>query len=183
MKKYLLIIIAMVYASAISHAQSVYIATGSGAIAYHKSKSCGYLAHSKEVKSVSLTSARNIGRRPCTRCYNTASATSSSKTKTTRKISKTEPKAIKKTTKSKTNVTKKVAKTTEKVAKKMTPKEITRDAKGRFVSTKKTTTNETVKPKLTRDAKGRFVSTKKTAKKKAVKKSVSKAKKEIKDAA
>ena len=68
-------LVAVVAMSITANAQSVYVSTGDGAVAYHKSKSCSYLANSKDVKSVSTSEAKKMGRHECTRCYGTAAAT------------------------------------------------------------------------------------------------------------
>ena len=114
MKKFLLTLVAVVAVSVAASAQTVYISTGDGAVAYHKSKSCSYLTNSKEVKSVSTAEAKKLGRHECSRCYGSAASAASKKAATT-------------TTK----------KTTTTTAKKATAE---RDEKGRFV--KKTATTE-----------------------------------------
>ena len=68
-------LVALVTMSITANAQSVYISTGDGAVAYHKSKSCSYLANSKDIKSVSTSEAKKMGRHECTRCYGSAAAT------------------------------------------------------------------------------------------------------------
>ena len=116
-------------AMATVEAQNVYIATSNSAIAYHKSKTCSYLKNSANVKAVSTTEAKNMGRHACVRCY------PEQKEQTMKAIAKEK-------------------KTTTATTKKATPE---RDEKGRFV--KKSTTTETTAKKATpeRDEKGRFV--------------------------
>lgn len=128
-------------AMATVEAQNVYIATSNSAIAYHKSKTCSYLKNSANVKAVSTTEAKNMGRHACVRCYpeqkeQTMKAIAKKKTTTTKKATTT------------------AKKTTTATTKKATPE---RDEKGRFV--KKSTTTETTAKKATpeRDEKGRFV--------------------------
>ena len=151
-------LVALVTMSITANAQSVYISTGDGAVAYHKSKSCSYLTNSKDIKSVSTSEAKKMGRHECTRCYGSAAAT---KKTTTAKKTTTTPardekgRFIKKTdSEKKTTTTKKTEKkvaekkTTEKkaaekkttAAKKSTPE---RDEKGRFI--KKTDTEKSKK--------------------------------------
>ena len=141
MKKILLSLIALVAMAVSASAQTVYISTGDGAVAYHKSKSCSYLTNSKDVKSTTPAEAKKMGRHECTRCYGTAAATKKATT-TTKKtntpardekgrfIKKTDTKKVEaKKTESKKTATKKTeAKKTE--AKKTTP---ARDEKGRFI--------------------------------------------------
>ena len=57
--------VALVTISMTASAQSVYVSTGDGAVAYHKSKSCSYLANSKDVKAVSTAEAKKMGRHEC----------------------------------------------------------------------------------------------------------------------
>lgn len=50
--------------------QSVYICTGPKAYTYHKSSDCSGLNRcSGSVISVSLSKAKQMGRRPCKKCY------------------------------------------------------------------------------------------------------------------
>ena len=58
-----------VMVASLAHAQSVYIATSNSAVAYHKSRDCGYLNNAKTVRPVSLSDAKEMGRRACTACY------------------------------------------------------------------------------------------------------------------
>jgi hypothetical protein len=58
-----------VMVASLAHAQSVYIATSNGAVAYHKSRDCGYLNNAKTVRPVSLSDAKEMGRHACTACY------------------------------------------------------------------------------------------------------------------
>ena len=144
------ILTALICMAMTAQAQTVYVSTGSDAVAYHKNKSCSYLKNSKDVKSISTAEAKKMGRHECQRCYGTATATKKTTT------------ATKKTT----TATKKAT-----TAKKSTP---ARDEKGRFVkkadTEKKTTTTKKSTP--ARDEKGRFIKTtdQKTTKKAAEKK-------------
>lgn len=145
------ILTALICMAMTAQAQTVYVSTGSDAVAYHKNKSCSYLKNSKDVKSISTAEAKKMGRHECQRCYGTATATKKTTT------------ATKKTT----TATKKTTTAT----KKTTP---ARDEKGRFVkkadTEKKTTTTKKSTP--ARDEKGRFIKTtdQKTTKKAAEKK-------------
>ena len=158
MKKMMFILTALICMAMTAQAQTVYVSTGSDAVAYHKNKSCSYLKNSKDVKSISTAEAKKMGRHECQRCYGTATATK----KTTTATKKTTT-ATKKTT----TATKKTTTAT----KKTTP---ARDEKGRFVkkadTEKKTTTTKKSTP--ARDEKGRFIKTtdQKTTKKAAEKK-------------
>ncbi len=157
MKKFLLTIIAMIAMTISASAQSVYISTGDGAVAYHKSKSCSYLTNSKDIKSVSTAEAKKLGRHQCTRCYGSSASAASKKTTTAKKS--TAPardekgRFIKKTDSEK--------KTTTKAKKTTTP---ARDEKGRFIKKTDSEKKTTTKAKKT-DAKKK--STKKTTKKAA----------------
>ena len=150
MKKMMFILTALICMAMTAQAQTVYVSTGSDAVAYHKNKSCSYLKNSKDVKSVSTAEAKKMGRHECQRCYGTATATK----KTTTATKKTTT-ATKKTT----------------TAKKSTP---ARDEKGRFVKKADTEKKATTTKKSTpaRDEKGRFIKTtdQKTTKKAAEKK-------------
>jgi len=119
-----------------SSAQTVYIATSSGAVAYHKNKSCGYLKNSNGVKAVSTSEAKNMGRQPCSACYDGAkkavpaaatakkAAEKSRKTaaKTADKNTKTVKKAAEKTSKTAAKTADKNTKTVKKAVKKTTKK-------------------------------------------------------------
>jgi hypothetical protein len=51
---------------------TVYISTGSSAYAYHAKKTCSALKRCLEeghVKAISLEKAKNMGRKPCKKCY------------------------------------------------------------------------------------------------------------------
>ena len=167
--------VALVTISMTASAQSVYVSTGDGAVAYHKSKSCSYLANSKDVKAVSTAEAKKMGRHECTRCYGTAAAAKKTTTKAVKKTegpardekgrfikkTDTEKKAAEKKVKTEKKATEKKAKTEKKAAeknakteKKAAEKKSTpaRDEKGRFV--KKA---ETKKATPARDEKGRFI--------------------------
>ena len=144
------ILTALICMAMTAQAQTVYVSTGSDAVAYHKNKSCSYLKNSKDVKSISTAEAKKMGRHECQRCYGTATATKKTTT------------ATKKTT----TATKKAT-----TAKKSTP---ARDEKGRFVKKADTEKKATTTKKSTpaRDEKGRFIKTtdQKTTKKAAEKK-------------
>ncbi len=144
MKKMMFILTALICMAMTAQAQTVYVSTGSDAVAYHKNKSCSYLKNSKDVKSVSTAEAKKMGRHECQRCYGTATATKKTTT------------ATKKTTTA---------------TKKSTP---ARDEKGRFVKKADTEKKATTTKKSTpaRDEKGRFIKTtdQKTTKKAAEKK-------------
>jgi len=163
MKKILMILTALICMAVTAQAQTVYVSTGSDAVAYHKNKSCSYLQNSKDVKSVSTAEAKKMGRHECQRCYGTAAA-------------------AKKTTTTKKTTTAK--KTTTTAAKKSAP---ARDEKGRFVkkvnadapatvekttTAKKTTKTAAKKSTPARDEKGRFI--KKTDQKSTTKKTTEK---------
>jgi hypothetical protein len=153
MKKMMFILTALICMAVTAQAQTVYVSTGSDAVAYHKNKSCSYLKNSKDVKSVSTAEAKKMGRHECQRCYGTATTTKKTATKKTTT-----------TTKKGTTTTKKETTT----AKKTTP---ARDEKGRFVKKTDTEKKATKKTTPARDEKGRFIkttdqkSTKKTDKK------------------
>ena len=138
------ILTALICMAMTAQAQTVYVSTGSDAVAYHKNKSCSYLKNSKDVKSISTAEAKKMGRHECQRCYGTATATKKTTT------------ATKKTTTA---------------TKKTTP---ARDEKGRFVKKADTEKKATTTKKSTpaRDEKGRFIKTtdQKTTKKAAEKK-------------
>lgn len=174
--------VALVTISMTASAQSVYVSTGDGAVAYHKSKSCSYLANSKDVKAVSTAEAKKMGRHECTRCYGTNAA--AAKKTTTKAVKKTEgpardekgrfikkadteKKATTKKADTKKATTKKAAeKKTTTTAKKSTP---ARDEKGRFVK-KADTEKATKKTTPARDEKGRFIKKADTEKKTTAKK-------------
>ena len=56
------ILTALICMAMTAQAQTVYVSTGSDAVAYHKNKSCSYLKNSKDVKSVSTAEAKKMGR-------------------------------------------------------------------------------------------------------------------------
>ena len=145
------ILTALICMAMTAQAQTVYVSTGSDAVAYHKNKSCSYLKNSKDVKSISTAEAKKMGRHECQRCYGTATATKKTTT----------------ATKKATTATKKTTTAT----KKTTP---ARDEKGRFVKKADTEKKATTTKKSTpaRDEKGRFIKTtdQKTTKKAAEKK-------------
>ena len=145
------ILTALICMAMTAQAQTVYVSTGSDAVAYHKNKSCSYLKNSKDVKSVSTAEAKKMGRHECQRCYGTATATK----KTTTATKKTTPARDEKGRFVKKADTEKKATTT----KKSTP---ARDEKGRFI---KTTDQKTTK----KAAEKKATTTKKTTEKKVKK--------------
>ena len=171
-------LVALIAMTVTASAQTVYVSTGDGAVAYHKSKSCSYLSNSKDVKSVSTAEAKKMGRHECTRCYGTAAA--AKKTTATKAVKKTEGPARDEKGRfiKKADTEKKVAeKKTTTTAKKTTP---ARDEKGRFIkkadtekkaAEKKVKTEEKAAKKTTpaRDEKGRFIKKADTEKKAAKK--------------
>ena len=52
------ILTALICMAMTAQAQTVYVSTGSDAVAYHKNKSCSYLKNSKDVKSISTAEAK-----------------------------------------------------------------------------------------------------------------------------
>jgi hypothetical protein len=179
MKKFLMTFVALVTISMTASAQSVYVSTGDGAVAYHKSKSCSYLANSKDVKAVSTAEAKKMGRHECTRCYGSNAAAAKKTTTPARdekgrfiKKADTEKKATtkkadtKKATTKKADTKKAAEKKTTTTAKKSTP---ARDEKGRFVK-KADTEKATKKTTPARDEKGRFIKKADTEKKTTAKK-------------
>ena len=164
-------LVALIAMTVTASAQTVYVSTGDGAVAYHKSKSCSYLSNSKDVKSVSTAEAKKMGRHECTRCYGTAAA--AKKTTATKAVKKTEGPArdekgrfIKKADTEKKAAEKKV-KTEKKAAKKTTP---ARDEKGRFIKKADTEKKAAKKATPARDEKGRFIKKADTEKKTTAKK-------------
>ena len=151
MKKMMFILTALICMAMTAQAQTVYVSTGSDAVAYHKNKSCSYLKNSKDVKSISTAEAKKMGRHECQRCYGTATATK----KTTTATKKTTPARDEKGRFVKKADTEKKATTT----KKSTP---ARDEKGRFI---KTTDQKTTK----KAAEKKATTTKKTTEKKVKK--------------
>ena len=152
MKKMMFILTALICMAMTAQAQTVYVSTGSDAVAYHKNKSCSYLKNSK---SVSTAEAKKMGRHECQRCYGTATATKKTTTatkKTTTATKKTTPARDEKGRFVKKADTEKKATTT----KKSTP---ARDEKGRFVKKADTEKKATTTKKSTpaRDEKGRFM--------------------------
>jgi len=173
MKKYLVIMLTIFFVGAleISAQSNVYIATGSNAVAYHKNKDCGYLRNAKEVKSTTLTNAKNIGRHACKACYKDKAATQASPKKSVTKKSatdkKTADKKVGETKKSTKTVAKKTTKTTTNAKKANTP---ARDEKGRFVKKADSDTKKAAAAKTkttTKKAAKKTTTTKKTTTKKA----------------
>ena len=157
MKKMMFILTALICMAMTAQAQTVYVSTGSDAVAYHKNKSCSYLKNSKDVKSVSTAEAKKMGRHECQRCYGTATATkkTTTATKKTTTAKKSTPARDEKGRFVKKADTEKKATTT----KKSTP---ARDEKGRFI---KTTDQKTTK----KAAEKKATTTKKTTEKKVKK--------------
>jgi hypothetical protein len=151
MKKMMFILTALICMAMTAQAQTVYVSTGSDAVAYHKNKSCSYLKNSKDVKSVSTAEAKKMGRHECQRCYGTATATK----KTTTATKKTTPARDEKGRFVKKADTEKKATTTKKST-------AARDEKGRFI---KTTDQKTTK----KAAEKKATTTKKTTEKKVKK--------------
>ena len=151
------ILTALICMAMTAQAQTVYVSTGSDAVAYHKNKSCSYLKNSKDVKSVSTAEAKKMGRHECQRCYGTATATkkTTTATKKTTTAKKSTPARDEKGRFVKKADTEKKATTT----KKSTP---ARDEKGRFI---KTTDQKTTK----KAAEKKATTTKKTTEKKVKK--------------
>ncbi len=151
------ILTALICMAMMAQAQTVYVSTGSDAVAYHKNKSCSYLKNSKDVKSVSTAEAKKMGRHECQRCYGTATATKKTitATKKTTTAKKSTPARDEKGRFVKKADTEKKATTT----KKSTP---ARDEKGRFI---KTTDQKTTK----KAAEKKATTTKKTTEKKVKK--------------
>ncbi len=186
-------LVALIAMTVTASAQTVYVSTGDGAVAYHKSKSCSYLSNSKDVKSVSTAEAKKMGRHECTRCYGTAAAakkTTATKAvkktegpardekgrfikkadtekKAAEKKVKTEKKAAEKKVKTEKKAAEKKVKTEEKAAKKTTP---ARDEKGRFIKKADTEKKAAKKATPARDEKGRFIKKADTEKKATAKK-------------
>lgn len=149
-------------------AQNVYIATSSGAVAYHKNKSCGYLKHARQVKTVSLSMAEDIGRHACPSCYGEKKYRATEKTAAKKRAAYN--KKVAKTTAKKTATTKKIVKKTvekpaaKKTVRKTTVRKTTRKTAEESPTTKatkkKTTkkvTKKSTKKTPARDSKGRFV--------------------------
>ena len=151
------ILTALICMAMTAQAQTVYVSTGSDAVAYHKNKSCSYLKNSKDVKSVSTAEAKKMGRHECQRCYGTAIATkkTTTATKKTTTAKKSTPARDEKGRFVKKADTEKKTTTT----KKSTP---ARDEKGRFI---KTTDQKTTK----KAAEKKATTTKKTTEKKVKK--------------
>ena len=151
------ILTALICMAMTAQAQTVYVSTGSDAVAYHKNKSCSYLKNSKDVKSISTAEAKKMGRHECQRCYGTATATkkTTTATKKTTTAKKSTPARDEKGRFVKKADTEKKATTT----KKSTP---ARDEKGRFI---KTTDQKTTK----KAAEKKATTTKKTTEKKVKK--------------
>ena len=126
MKKILMTLVALIAIATKASAQTVYVSTGDGAVAYHKSKSCSYLTNSKQVKSVTTAEAKKMGRHECQRCYGTATATK--KATTTAKKASTQARDEKGRFVKKAETTTKKAETKAKKASTQA-----RDEKGRFI--------------------------------------------------
>ncbi|MCH5307555.1 MAG: hypothetical protein J1E37_05690 [Prevotella sp.] len=148
MKKLMMMFVALVCIVATANAQTVYVSTGDGAVAYHKTKSCSYLSNSKNVSSITTAEAKKMGRHECSRCYATTSAN------TTKKVAAKKATTPKQVTEKKVTTTKKAAEkkttTTKKTAEKNTDS-AKKTATKKSDSAKKTTTTPA------RDEKGRFI--------------------------
>ena len=154
MKKILMTLVALIAIATMASAQTVYVSTGDGAVAYHKSKSCSYLTNSKQVKSVTTAEAKKMGRHECQRCYGTATAT--------KKATTTAKKASTQARDEKGRFVKKAETTTKKA-----------ETKAKKAETKATTTAKKASTQA-RDEKGRFIK-KVDSEKKATEKKVKKA--------
>lgn len=101
MQKIIMLLFALL-TTTMASAQSVYIATSKGAVAYHKSKDCGYLRNANEVKAVPMSNAKDMGRHACSACYddNHASTKAVAKKKAAPAPKKAEPE-VKETAKKK----------------------------------------------------------------------------------
>lgn len=172
MKQFLLTLTALICMSMTAQAQTVYISNSSSAVAYHKSKSCSYLQNSKDVKSVSTSEAKKMGRHECQRCYGTATATTKKTTTAAEKKATATKKATTTAAEKKTTTTKK---STTTATKSTTP---ARDEKGRFIKTtdqKSTTTaKKSTSTKKTADKKSTTTAKKTTDKKTTTKKTADK---------
>ena len=157
MKKMMFILTALICMAMTAQAQTVYVSTGSDAVAYHKNKSCSYLKNSKDVKSISTAEAKKMGRHECQRCYGTATATK--KTTTATKKTTTAKKSIPARDEKGRFVKKADTEKKTTTTKKSTP---ARDEKGRFI---KTTDQKTTK----KAAEKKATTTKKTTEKKVKK--------------
>ena len=151
------ILTALICMAMTAQAQTVYVSTGSDAVAYHKNKSCSYLKNSKDVKSISTAEAKKMGRHECQRCYGTATATK--KTTTATKKTTTAKKSIPARDEKGRFVKKADTEKKTTTTKKSTP---ARDEKGRFI---KTTDQKTTK----KAAEKKATTTKKTTEKKVKK--------------
>lgn len=167
MKKLLMTLVALICLAATANAQTVYVSTGDGAVAYHKSKTCSYLTNSKNVKSMAASEAKKMGRHECTRCYGTAAAAAK---KTVEKKATTQARDEKGRFVKKADATTKKAETT---AKKTTTQ--ARDEKGRFI--KKADTEKKATEKKAKTEKKAAEKNAKTEKKAAEKKAKAEVKK------
>ena len=169
MKKFLMTLVALVCLVATASAQTVYLSTGDGAVAYHKSKSCSYLSNSKNITSTTVADAKKMGRHECARCYGAAAAAASKKavekkaTTTAKKATTqardekgrfvkkadTEKKAAEKAVKKEKKAAEKKAKTEKKAAEKK--------AKTEKKAVEKSIKDAKKKATPARDEKGRFI--------------------------
>lgn len=166
-----------VMVASLAHAQSVYIATSNSAVAYHKSRDCGYLNNAKTVRPVSLSDAKEMGRHACTACYGKSEGAA---TKSATGAAASRKTVAKDNNADELPVTKK-ATTARKSAKKVQA-DAEKEVKDAKADTKKTVTKstKTVK-KSASDAEKEATATKKTVKKttkKAAKKATEKTVKE-----
>jgi hypothetical protein len=131
MKKIIMMLVAVMFVAMGANAQTVYVSSNGQAVAYHKSKSCSYLQDSN-VKAVSMSEAKKMGRHECTRCYGSAAAPAAKKPSVVKKDAKKVGDAVKKAEKATAKEVKKDAKKVEKgveKAEKATAKEVKKDAK------------------------------------------------------
>lgn len=71
MKK-LILILSAAFLLSMSQSSNVYICTGGSSVAYHKTKTCkGLTKCGKEIQSITLAKAKELGRRECKICYKT----------------------------------------------------------------------------------------------------------------
>lgn len=162
-----------VMVASLAHAQSVYIATSNSAVAYHKSRDCGYLNNAKTVRPVSLSDAKEMGRHACTACYGKSEGAA---TKSATRAAASRKTVAKDNNADELPVTKK-ATTARKSAKKVQA-DAEKEVKDAKADTKKAVTKakKTVK-KSASDAEKEATTAKKTVKKSA-KKAASDAEKE-----
>ncbi len=70
--KRLLILIGFCFLMCATPDTNVYICTGGSSVVYHKTKTCkGLTKCSKEIQSITIEKAKELGRRECKICYKT----------------------------------------------------------------------------------------------------------------